>query len=290
MTDKSLTLDYVGEFMTPEEWAEIPDNPKQRDTAARAVRASRQHLKNFAAPQANVSAARLPDGTTYKLDGHTRSYLWMNSKLEAPASLRVDVYNVETLDEIMSLYDMFDNPQAAESATDRLTGAYRFYKITPKSRLLTQGGVTSALRILTGHTGGGTNFNILTSVKNWKKELEAIDKCDLPPEKITTGLLVAALLGVRLIGEDTLLFWERFAAGLGERANGASDAVDMLLRTMEKRRASRTLSGSSNHRDIAGKAFAAMEAWKAGRFYTQHIKGVDVSILLSRAKKTLKQS
>lgn len=266
--------------MTTEKWAEVPSNPKQRDTLSRAAKASKKHLKRYAAPHANVSAAQLPDGRMYKLDGHTRSHLWSSGSLEQPAMLRVDLYEVDSIQDVLSLYDMFDNASAAENSTDKLSGAYRFHDIYPKHRLVVKGGMTSAFQIIYGNNA----VDIMLAVGEWKEEILAIDSVNLSPSNFTTALIAAALLGLRIYGEETLAFWEKFNNGLGERIEGVSDPVDALQRMIEKTRAEKKMAGRENNRTVSGKAYSAMKAYMDGRKYTTGIKETDITQVAAKAR------
>src|SRR5882672_12509291 len=98
--------------MGPKDWAAIPDNPRQRDTVAHARRAAQTNLKEPHPTHLKVHMARLADGRCYKLDGHTRSYLWEIGKLEAPQAVQVQVWDVADLDAAKELYNTFDSTAA----------------------------------------------------------------------------------------------------------------------------------------------------------------------------------
>ncbi len=62
--------------MAVDDFAELPDHPIQRNTIHHAKKAigGRGHLLNFCPTHAQVSSVTLGK-MTYKVDGHTRSYL-----------------------------------------------------------------------------------------------------------------------------------------------------------------------------------------------------------------------
>lgn len=275
-------------LMTPQEWSGVSDNPKQRDTEARARKALKAHLKQAAAPHANVAAAILTDGTMYKLDGHTRCYLWSSGELDAPAHVRVDVYPATSVVEVMQLYDMFDNPSAVESASDRVSGAFRYHKIKPVSSLLKYGGITSALGVIEGKA----KIDAVEAVGKWREELILLDEAMLNKERMPSALIAAALVGVSLHGVETLEFWKLFCADEGKRSGGASDGVDALSRLIGRRRAEKTLSNQNHAFDVAGKCYSALKGWMDGRLFTSGIKGHDFSVLTAkaRAQKTINQT
>jgi len=264
------TLTTVG--MTPKQWAAVRDNPIQRDTERHAAKAERAHLKDFAAPQSRVAAAKLPNGTLIKLDGHTRSLLWSTGKLRAPAELQVDIYDVPDEEAAERLYWCFDAPGAAESADDRIAGAYRRAGFSPVSSVLMRGGVTSALRLIDPRT------NVYDLVGMWLPELQAVDALDAAPNTMPAVLLCAALLTLRIHGAQAADFWRLVIASGGSRIDGQSCGVDALVRLMSDLRARKRLGGNTAMRiDQAGKAISCCEAWLAGRRYSVGVKSTDLA-------------
>lgn len=124
-------------------WFAVPENPRQRDTESRAGAALRKHLKAPHPTHRNVSAARLPDGRMFKLDGHTRAFLWAAGKLAAPAdgTVTVTVYAARDRQEVMDLFDAFDNPAAVMTSQDRVAGGKREHELVLRSGCLS--GATS---------------------------------------------------------------------------------------------------------------------------------------------------
>ena len=122
--------------MFPEDWAKVADNPRQRDTEAHALYANRpgNHLSKYHESHQTVKMAVLPDGRTFKLDAHSRDWLWQRGLLRAPEILTVEVWECPDIEKVKEMYQTNDNPKAAEQAKDRLFGAARENKISSPQR------------------------------------------------------------------------------------------------------------------------------------------------------------
>lgn len=254
--------------MTPAQWADVQDNPIQRDTAKHAKKALRGHLRTASETHDLVAAALLPDGTMVKLDGHTRCLLWSDGRLDAPATVHVAVHSVQSMAGAIKLYKEYDNPGATENAGDRLSGAYRLHQITPKSGLLTQGGITSAMTII------APGKTVYAMVSEWKSELELLDELDTTHNAMPSTLICAALLTLRRHGAAALDFWRLYAAGGGTRIDGKSCGVDELTRIVADLRARKQLAsgGPSGRQAQAGRAISCCDAWLQGRNYAHAAK------------------
>ena len=270
--------------MTPAQWAQVEDNPIQRDTELHARKATRTHLKTPSSAHRHVHAAHLPDGKLVKLDGHTRSLLWEDGRLKKPEVVEVALHEVRNMQEAIDLYKHFDNPSATETATDRLTGAYRFHGISPRSELLTNGGISTALNII-----NQSSPQIYDMVGEWKDELMMLDDINATHQQMSSVLIAACLLTLRKHGSRALDFWRLYCAGGGTRIDGKSCGVDELTRIVADWRARRMIAtgGSASRRNQAGKALSCCDSWLAGRVYSQGAKATDFGAYLesSSAKK-----
>jgi len=266
--------------LTVAQWADVQDNPIQRNTAEHAKKAIRGHLRNASPTHSLVAAALLPDGAMVKLDGHTRSALWQDGRLEAPKTVYVAVHSVQGMAHAMELYKQFDNPAATENAGDRLNGALRLHALAAKNRLLTQGGITSALGMI------DQTKSVYKMVGEWKDELELLDELSASPAAMPSTLICAALLTLRKHGAKALDFWRLYAAGGGTRIDGKSCGVDELTRIVADLRARKQLAtGSANSRQSqAGRAISCCDAWLQGRNYTVGAKPTDLKGYLEGAK------
>ena len=136
--------------MSVSEWVDVPDHPRQRDTVRQAAKGHWKLARRATGPVAEshrwVIGAEL-DGKLYKVDGHTRGYLWSLGKLKKPASLYVTVYRCTTRAELIELYGTFDSQAAVEKQQDRVTGAMRQLRLNFQSKRLRYGAITDALSI-----------------------------------------------------------------------------------------------------------------------------------------------
>ena len=262
--------------MTVSEWDEVEDNPIQRNTELHANKARNKHLKTASPTHARVSAAQLPNGDVYKLDGHTRSYLWAEGSLEAPEYLLVDMYMVDNMAEVEELYQQFDNSAAAENSIDKLHGAYRLNNFKPKSSLVCYGGVVSALTTLV--SPGQNRMNLYQEIHPWIEHLKMIDDEHFSQSRFVSGIFAACLLTVRIYGHSALTFWQAYNNDEGQKNGRSRDGVQALSEMVAQRRASRTLAGWGNMQDVCAKAISCFENYRKGICYTTGIKPTDLTL------------
>lgn len=218
-------------IMTPMEWSGIPDNPIQRDTERHAKKAMNAHLRFELLTQICVHMARLPNGEEYKVDGHTRSYLWGKGLLSAPDRLLVIVWPVRDMEEMKSFYRSFDEQSAAETVRDKLSGLIKPMGVTFKSSLLNELHFKSALVIAQTFLYGANaakNMDVEKLVEAWLPELKLLDKAAAPRRPFSTGTIAGALLCLARDEEDALPFWEKFATSKGVLTDDGHDAVFYL--------------------------------------------------------------
>ncbi len=260
--------------MPVEAWIALPNHPHQRNTArhARAV-----HLKQargatgaVANQLAQVVAARL-DGAYYKVDGHTRSYLWEQGQLPRPAVLRVTIYPVASRAELDALYEVFDASTAAKTRYDQVYGGFRECGFQPRSKRLRHGFLNDALNIaLRGGIRGQQSralpeVNLYRAVAVFQRELELLDSIDPEPRPFYSGVVAAALIGLALYPPERVLdFFKKLQNGEGNRKEGRSDPVDAVLNviqhmTLEKRAAQTALQA-----DLCARTLRGLVTWLAG--------------------------
>ncbi len=260
--------------MSVEAWIALPNHPHQRNTArhARAV-----HLKQargatgaVANQLAQVVAARL-DGAYYKVDGHTRSYLWEQGQLPRPAVLRVTIYPVASRAELDALYEVFDASTAAKTRYDQVYGGFRECGFQPRSKRLRHGFLNDALNIaLRGGIRGQQSralpeVNLYRAVAVFQRELELLDSIDPEPRPFYSGVVAAALIGLALYPPERVLdFFKKLQNGEGNRKEGRSDPVDAVLNviqhmTLEKRAAQTALQA-----DLCARTLRGLVTWLAG--------------------------
>jgi hypothetical protein len=225
--------------MTPAQWAKIKPNPQQRDTEKHARKAIKSHLKEFSATHARVAMAELPNGARYKLDGHTRDWLWQTDALEPPKTLFCDVYYVKNALAAMELYEHFDNTQAVETAGDKISGAFRYFNIPKESALWNLGGTTTSLKTLyTNRQSGMAKIDIKLCVEPFVKDLAFIDSANYAHINFPAPVFTALLMTVHKDGNSALSFWDAYNHDEGKKNKKSMDAVYALtdsIRTMRER-------------------------------------------------------
>ena len=269
--------------MTYEEWAAVEDNPIQRDTVGRANYALKNHLSEPKETQASVAAASL-NGKLYKLDGHTRSYLWQIGKLEkVNQMLSVTIYEANSIEDVKNLYKTFDNAKAVESAGDKISGAYRSCGIETKSELMSKGAITTAFSAIYSYDGV-RKIDIYKIAPLWKKEIELLDSLNANYKQITAPILAAALVTAKIYGRESLEFWYKYANNLGVKDGGTKDAVQALTDTMIQQKLAGKTSGRDNVCAIFKKAIGAFESYRNSKQYIIGVKSIDPHKYLAKNK------
>lgn len=254
--------------LSVDEWSRITDNPRQRDTIARAAKAKRSHLAKSSPTQWVVHAAMIGGELRYKLDGHTRAYLWKSGELELPpGKLTCIVHCVDNAAEAMDLYTHYDSSLATESAKDKLAGACRENGITIASPALQPMAFAVALRHAAG-TGSlrqqkKTEYEL---VREWKDELVTLDSFML--SRVNGPLLAFCLITLRVFPQTATQlceFMTRYCNDAGVKDENGKDGVQALTEHMMMRRANRTLTGWDNLLDIAERAYYCFDAYLRDR-------------------------
>lgn len=270
--------------MTVDEWIAVRDNPRQRDTEGRASRA--RHLRVLAPDHSHVSMAVVKGAGKFKLDGHTRAFLWKSGKLERPrGGVEVSVYHVGSPEEAAELYTHFDNKQATKSATDDVHGAFHAMGYEPKSGLVRTGRLTSGLRgafaVAYGKNakGGTYNHSIFDVINDFAAEILALDDLGCSQGSLTGGEQAAFLLSFRKHADRVLPFWHAYMGNGGTMANGEMDGVVAFRRLIEQRKAAKTLAGGDNQYDVTARGLACVERWLKNETYSVRagVKAIDVA-------------
>lgn len=261
--------------MTVEAWVAVKDNPKQRDTERHAGKAVNKHLKEIAPAQSVVHAAQLLGGEMYKLDGHTRALLWSDGRLARPASVNVVVYPCATIDDVISMYDQFDSPGAADTTPDALHSAFRLAGHIPKSGLLKEGAVVSAFRLLHHSIP-----NLIPMVQYWLPELIHLDSLMLSRKDMASSGIAVALLVIRVYGDQGLEFISKLAINDGMRVDGKSCGVDEASRLAAEQRAKR-LWAQKDMRVLATRMLGCCIRWISNRMSDRATKAIDIGTFMT---------
>jgi len=220
----------------------IPANPIQRDTKLHADTAVKLHLSSKAVTHAKVSIARCKTGS-WKLDGHTRSYLWSEGELQAPTILSVDVYYVADKNEAIELYKHFDNSTAAETIPDKVAGALKFMKIFNYNKFAVRGaGIVNALNALNGALEIYIPRNdVLRLMIPWKAQLKVfinqhwVSNSSHGKPGVPAAVTLAFMVTVKMYGDECLGFWDMYyndsaAKTLKHGRSGCQAAIDWIMK------------------------------------------------------------
>jgi hypothetical protein len=260
--------------MTPVQWAKVQDNPRQRDTLAHAKRA--KHLRIYDPAHQFVSMAQLPDGTLYKLDGHTRSLLWSTGEVAGPKTLCVDVFTCDDVQAVQNLYSKIDSQSAVETGADKIAGAAKQHGLVFTSPLLRAGRYGTAVKrlyMLTAKdwTPWSDPRFIYDAVGFYVPELRRLDALTPQKSSFTVGVIMAALATFKRRGAEATKFWEAYAADQGVRNATTMDGVQALREAVvdvKLRAAGKGMDGG-NAQQVAllGKGILAFEMYRSGRPY-----------------------
>ncbi len=240
--------------MTVNDWIKTKDCPIQRDTVRHSKLALQNNLSSFSETHRSVSAAKVKGEDIYKLDGHTRSYLWSLGKLQIPnENLKVDLYIVDTIEEVKSLYKQFDSKYSVETSSDKLFGAFKSFGLIPESHLLISGGINSAIATL--NKTSLSRLDIYQNIELYIEPLRLIDKRMYTSRGFPRGIISGLIATVMMNGEDSLYFWDRYASNEGLKNGKNRDSVQALTEVVDQYRAGgKTSSNAHFINDLFGKS------------------------------------
>jgi len=262
--------------MTVNKFIKISCCPIQRDTATRAKKALKNHLKEYSDTQRRVAIGKLGK-STYMIDGHTRAHLWENNQLERPSELEVDVYTVKTMEELFDLYKHFDSSSAVESTLDRMSGACRHFGIQfTSTNLLRNCGLKYAADFcLSGFTNRETcRLDELTLVEEFKREITWLAK--EPFEHFKSGnkpgmpavVTACVLIALRCDGNSALAFFEGYQLDSGTKTSSGCDGTFLAAQYIRDTRARDEIAGG---RQLRWKQLFYLlncyKAWKNNKRY-----------------------
>ena len=225
---------YVVEMSTAE-FIDMQDNPQQRDTELRADRAKDNHLSTMAPTHAMAAAAKLPDGTMIKLDGHTRSYLWAKGELEKPPKMHDSVYPVDDMSGAIRVYELFDNSTAVKTAADLVQSAYKLNGLNLSSNLLRSGvGMERVFRFAYGLEHGRlvaipkSEIALVDLVKHYSEVLKTLDTIDVSKSVLPAPYMVAAIVALKRDGQKAETFICAVKEKIGINNAGDMDAIHVV--------------------------------------------------------------
>lgn len=228
-------------IMTPDEWAQVPENPKQRDTVKHAIYAEQNHLKSYTPAQNVVYMGITKDGERFKVNGHTRCLLWAEGRLEKPPFLIVIVYRCVSEEIVTKIYDTHDSSEAAQSTSDKLFSACHLEDLKFTSPLMRRMRFTKPVRLceLLWSSRGqvdvawrrGKGEPIENILEPWARSLAALDSLNVKKDKMFPAFVIAAfMMSYRAYGQKVMPFWSKYRDGRGVRTDRptTSDCVYVL--------------------------------------------------------------
>jgi hypothetical protein len=241
--------------LSVEEFIACKDNPIQRDTVAHALgrSAAGGHLSSANPTHAKVSLARIKNsGSLYKLDGHSRAYLWKIGELEEPPLLYADVYEVGNVAEAIELYKTFDSDTAVERPRDKLYGAFRYHKFSPRHGFMYQAtGVITAMKLCIHPTkwGDAKLLSMYDLVEPWIDTFKLIDRLEpfnnhfIFPSYITMAMMVT----IQRDKDVALSFWQSYHDAEGTHSK-TSESPYFTARNMQRDlKAAKHITGGHGH-------------------------------------------
>lgn len=234
-TSKKTSIIKNYENIRIEEWSvidfiKIQDCPVQRDIEIRVKKARKNHLNKHSITHGQVSIAELPNGAIYKIDGHTRSYLWNENKLERPNFLIVMVYKVKNESELRNLYYQFDSSSAVESNTDKLTGAFKYLGFSPKSRLLNRS-LTSVISSFFKNENKQHNSYMVNAAYTLLPYIKIADAQNFKCSKNTSAApFITSLLNIIITDKNVNYdFWKLLFADGGIKIGNRRNFVELAI-------------------------------------------------------------
>jgi hypothetical protein len=271
---------YVVE-MDAQAWLDLPGHPRRRDTkrqsqkahwdrARRASDATKESLRWVVAAEY--------DGKVWKVQGHARGLLWQNGGLERPATVFATVYRCRSWESLLELYSSYDSKDAAETALDKVYGAYRQHGLTLTSKRLRYGMIAEALWLAmrgvaskseTGAASGLEELDVYEAVGMFREELLMLDSVNPDPDVFQTGVVAAALLGLAV--EPTgLPFFGALARNEGSKRGHLLDPVEASRAHIESVKKSKSSWVKAQHEDLCGRILRAYFTWRLGETTTNY--------------------
>lgn len=238
--------------LTLKQWLAVPDAPVQRDTAKHAKKA--KYLQRLKPAHLTVHMAVTKKGEQFKLDGHTRSYVWENEMSDAvPKAVTAIVYEVDNVDDVIELYHQFDFSGQMKNAADQLCSALKQFNVPMTSKFLQRGtGIVAALKEAYREVAKARNedddvsprnVSLASCVEMFREQLAALDaiepKAGLrggPNFKgpVTCAFLLAHYKYSRLKKnvKEVVEFFEAYNNNMGTKIGKAFDPVFAISRIM----------------------------------------------------------
>lgn len=259
--------------MSVDDWIKTPDHPRQRDVIHHAGASHWREAKlaegALKAHLCHVTGALL-DGQLYKVDGHTRAYLWEKGVLKRPEEVVVTVYRVRDRQELLELYKAIDVFSAADTPRDKVAGALREQGFNPRSQVVARGLLAEALHIaLRGIPRSKRSktlreFDIYKAVAAFIPEIVMLDQVDPNVHVFRSGITAAALI-MLCLDRTSVGFFQRLSERRGEKHEGKMDPVEAVLSLILEFRMQKYRRPPMAQVELCGRCIRAVLGWMEGK-------------------------
>lgn len=213
------------------------------------------------------------EGEVYKLDGHTRAYLWTHSRLPVPATVFATIYRCKTRDEFLELYASFETQPNTGRQQDRVSAALREIGLELRSRRLRHGAFADVLSLAwRGKTRGidstgrkYEDFDVRQAIAAFAPELRALDSIGPTPEVFYTGVCAAALLALAADANTIEFFRDVADPVVSRRDEPPYTPVQAVRREIELLKQKKKSARDRNAQEIlCAVVLGAVELWRRG--------------------------
>lgn len=257
-------------------WISLPPHPLHRNVEKHAARdqwklAKRAH--GAVAESLRWLIGAQYDGHVYKLDGHTRAYLWANHRLPVPSSVFATIYRCKSRDEFLELYTSFETQPNTGRQQDRVAGAMREIGLELKSRRLRHGSFADVLSLAwRGKTRGMDStgrkyeeFDIRQALSSFAPELRLLDSIGPTPEVFYTGVCAAALLALAAEPKTIEFFKDVANPAQSRREQPPYTPVQVVRREIELLRQRKKSARDRNAQEtLCALVLGAIDLWQSG--------------------------
>lgn len=292
-TAKRVKIDRTKKiYMTVEQWQAVPSNPAQpRDESIRARSPRAKHLWTFV-PNVHdkVRMAQDSRGNRWKINAHTRSYIWSNGLSNVvPERIEVDIIPVSGVEEAKRhCREYEDSRDSVLTNSDVVHGALTEHGISMTSDFFKKSSGlasplryawevytrqhTQALSVIRARVGQATFPSQAAAdardyVRLLKPALNALDKID-PKKMMCQGiglfggpLLTAYFLAYLKYGDDIMTFFERINEGRSTQKDNRMDPVAAARHYLMLRREKKEGAGRVEHMLVAATILGAVDSY-----------------------------
>ena len=265
MSNEALANKAVDtELWTYEKFFTTPPSPNQRNTIERAKRANGKygHLQEPSPTHAIVDVARV--GAKYfKLNGHTRSYLWAKGLLAVPSKkLTVNIIECKNKEHVCEIYDQYDSVISSKNTQDIIFGMLSKHGFTAKSDALKKPKVSSFFK-----------FAFPTHERRHLEErlvillpyLKQIDQRNWPKKNLSGPEFCAMLASLILYGSECFAFWSDYIEGNDYIAKGEQSAVTAFRSKFVSLKSIGMTTGTEGVKEVVKYAIPAVRHHMSGK-------------------------